>query len=77
VNPIGKLTSIINAMMCGAESIDDANALCAGGTLHLTEELPVQADDLAEFGRDRSHCIKAMIEKVVEGPLRLEPTVLR
>jgi hypothetical protein len=54
VNPIGKLASIINAMMCG------------GGTLHLTEELPVHADDLAEFGSDRSLCIKAMIEKVVD-----------
>ncbi len=31
VNPIGKLASIINAMMCGADSIDDANVLCAGG----------------------------------------------
>jgi hypothetical protein len=65
VNPIGKLNSIINAMMCGADSIDDANVLCAGGTPHLTEELPVHADDLAEFGGDRSLCIKAMIEKVV------------
>jgi hypothetical protein len=65
-NPIGKLTSIINAMTCGADSIDDANVLRAGGTPHLTEELPVHADDLAEFGGDRSLCIKAMIEKVVD-----------
>ncbi|MBV9352035.1 MAG: proteasome ATPase [Mycobacterium sp.] len=33
---------------------------------YLTEELPVHADDLAEFGGDRSACIKAMIEKVVD-----------
>ncbi|OBI51687.1 proteasome ATPase [Mycobacterium kyorinense] len=33
---------------------------------YLTEELPVHADDLAEFGGDRSLCIKAMIEKVVD-----------
>jgi proteasome-associated ATPase len=33
---------------------------------YLTEELPVHADDLAEFGDDRSLCIKAMIEKVVD-----------
>jgi proteasome-associated ATPase len=33
---------------------------------YLTEELPVHADDLAEFGDDRSMCIKAMIEKVVD-----------
>ena len=32
VNPAGKLTSIIAAMLCGADSIDDANMLRAGGT---------------------------------------------
>ena len=31
VNPAGKLTSIIAAMACGADSIDDANVLRAGG----------------------------------------------
>ena len=33
---------------------------------YLTENLPVHADDLAEFGGDRGLCIKAMIEKVVD-----------
>ena len=33
---------------------------------YLTDGLPVNADDLAEFGGDRSLCIKAMIEKVVD-----------
>ena len=33
---------------------------------YLTENLPVHADDLAEFGGDRGACIKAMIEKVVD-----------
>jgi proteasome-associated ATPase len=33
---------------------------------YLTEALPVHADDLAEFDSDRSACIKAMIEKVVD-----------
>src|SRR3984957_2988895 len=33
---------------------------------YLTDVLPVNADDLAEFGGDRSLCIKAMIEKVVD-----------
>ncbi|ORW28753.1 proteasome ATPase [Mycobacterium paraense] len=33
---------------------------------YLTEALPLHADDLAEFGGDRTTCIKAMIEKVVE-----------
>ncbi|MGV0835420.1 proteasome ATPase [Mycolicibacterium thermoresistibile] len=33
---------------------------------YLTEDLPVHADDLAEFGGDRSLTIKAMIEKVVD-----------
>jgi proteasome-associated ATPase len=33
---------------------------------YLTELLPVHADDLAEFDGDRSACIRAMIEKVVE-----------
>src|SRR5260370_14354775 len=32
VNPAGKLTSIIGAMACGADSIDDANVLRAGRT---------------------------------------------
>ena len=33
---------------------------------YLVESLPVHADDLAEFDGDRSACIRAMIEKVVE-----------
>ncbi len=33
---------------------------------YLTEFLPLHAEDLAEFGGDRTVCIKAMIEKVVE-----------
>ncbi|WP_019970153.1 proteasome ATPase [Mycobacterium sp. 141] len=33
---------------------------------YLTEDLPVHADDLTEFGGDRAACIKAMIEKVVD-----------
>ncbi|WP_029108848.1 proteasome ATPase [Mycobacterium sp. URHD0025] len=33
---------------------------------YLTEALPVHADDLAEFGGDRSLTIKTMIEKVVD-----------
>ncbi|GAC70295.1 proteasome ATPase [Gordonia soli] len=33
---------------------------------YLVEQLPVHADDLNEFGGDRTACIKAMIEKVVE-----------
>ena len=33
---------------------------------YLTEALPVHADDIAEFGGDRSLCIKAMIEQVVD-----------
>ncbi|UMB71713.1 proteasome ATPase [Mycobacterium paraterrae] len=33
---------------------------------YLVDTLPVHADDLAEFNGDRSACIRAMIEKVVE-----------
>ncbi|MGV9801024.1 proteasome ATPase [Mycobacterium sp. NPDC003449] len=33
---------------------------------YLTEDLPVHADDLSEFGDDRSLTIKTMIEKVVD-----------
>jgi proteasome-associated ATPase len=33
---------------------------------YLTENLPVNSDDLAEFSGDRGQCIKAMIEKVVD-----------
>ena len=33
---------------------------------YLTENLPVHADDLAEFGGDRGACIREMIVKVVD-----------
>jgi proteasome-associated ATPase len=33
---------------------------------YLTEDLPVNADDLAEFDGDRTSCIQAMIVKVVD-----------
>ena len=39
VNPAGKLTSIIAAMMCGADSIDDAGVLRAGGTPRVFGEV--------------------------------------
>lgn len=39
VNPAGKLTSIIAAMACGADSIDDANVLRAGGTPRVFDEV--------------------------------------
>src|ERR1700682_2387955 len=39
VNPAGKLTSIIAAMLCGADSIDDANVLRAGGTPRVFDEV--------------------------------------
>ncbi|MGH3554120.1 MAG: IS1380 family transposase [Mycobacterium sp.] len=39
VNPVGKLTSIIAAMACGADCIDDAGVLRAGGTPRVFEEV--------------------------------------
>src|SRR6476469_4225887 len=39
VNPAGKLTSIIAAMACGADSIDDAGVLRAGGTPRVFHEV--------------------------------------
>ncbi|HZE17528.1 MAG TPA: IS1380 family transposase, partial [Mycobacterium sp.] len=39
VNPAGKLTSIIGAMLSGADSIDDANVLRAGGTPRVFDEV--------------------------------------
>lgn len=33
---------------------------------YLTDSLPVNADDLAEFGGDRTSCVRAMIERVVD-----------
>jgi len=39
VNPVGKLTSIIAGIMCGADSIDDANVLRAGGTPRVFDEV--------------------------------------
>ena len=39
VNPAGKLTSIIAGMMCGADCIDDADVLRAGGTPRVFDEV--------------------------------------
>ena len=39
VNPVGKLTSIIAGMMCGADSIDDAGVLRAGGTPRVFDQV--------------------------------------
>jgi hypothetical protein len=39
VNPAGKLTSIVAAMACGADSIDDAGVLRAGGTPRVFDEV--------------------------------------
>jgi hypothetical protein len=39
VNPVGKLTSIIAGMMCGADCIDDVNVLRAGGTPRVFDEV--------------------------------------
>jgi hypothetical protein len=39
VNPASKLNSIIAAMMCGADSIDDSNVLRAGGTPRVLDEV--------------------------------------
>src|SRR3974390_1002057 len=39
VNPAGKLTAIIAGMMCGADSIDDANVLRAGGTPRVFDDV--------------------------------------
>ena len=39
VNPAGKLTTMIAAMMCGADSIDDAEVLRAGGTPRVFGEV--------------------------------------
>jgi hypothetical protein len=39
VNPVGKLTTIIAGMMCGADSIDDAGVLRAGGTPRVFDEV--------------------------------------
>ena len=33
---------------------------------YLTQDLPVNAEDLSEFAGDRAACVKAMIEKVVD-----------
>lgn len=44
----------------------DAEAALDIFSKYLTDELPLHADDLAEFGGDRTACIKGMIEKVVE-----------
>jgi proteasome-associated ATPase len=44
----------------------DAEAALDIFSKYLTESLPVNSDDLAEFGGDRGLCIRAMIEKVVD-----------
>lgn len=44
----------------------DAEAALDIFSKYLTVDLPVNVDDLAEFGGDRGLCIRAMIEKVVD-----------
>lgn len=44
----------------------DAEAALDIFSKYLTENLPVNADDLAEFDGDRALCVRAMIEKVVD-----------
>src|SRR6187455_677611 len=39
VNPVGKLTTIIGGMICGADCIDDAGVLRAGGTARVFDEV--------------------------------------
>jgi hypothetical protein len=39
VNPVGKLTTIIGAMTCGADCIDDVDVLRAGGTPRVFDEV--------------------------------------
>ena len=39
VNPTGKVTTIIAAMMCGADNSDDVNVLRAGGTPRVFDEV--------------------------------------
>jgi len=39
VNPVGKLTTIIGGMICGADSIDDVDVLRAGGTPRVFDEV--------------------------------------
>ena len=51
VNPVGKLTSIIAGIMCGADSIDDANVLRAGGTPRVFDEV-YAASTLGIFPRE-------------------------
>jgi len=42
VNPVGKLTTIIGGMICGADSIDDVDVLRAGGTPRVFDEIASQ-----------------------------------
>lgn len=44
----------------------DAEAAQDIFTKYLTDDLPVHADDLAEFDGDRALCVKTMTEKVVD-----------
>ncbi len=44
VNPAGKLSTIIAALMCGADNIDDVNVLRAGGTPRVFDEVYAPAD---------------------------------
>ncbi|MFZ2544589.1 MAG: proteasome ATPase [Candidatus Saccharimonadales bacterium] len=44
----------------------DAEAAVDIFSKYLTEDLPINADDLREFGGDREWCIRAMIQKTVD-----------
>jgi len=53
VNPAGKLTSIVAGMMCGADSIDDANVLRASDTPRVSTGRPGDRRSMAAFGAGR------------------------
>ena len=54
VNPVGKLTSIIAGMACGADSIDDLDVIRAGGMKQLFTGV-YAATTLGQFLREFTH----------------------
>ncbi len=73
MNPAGKLTSIIAAMMCGADSIDDANLLCAGGTPRVFDEVYAarHVRVTAEAGADAGVKIGSLIAGMIAAWLEI------
>jgi len=80
VNPAGKLTTIIAAMMCGADNIDDVNVLRAVGTPRVFDEVyapPTLGIFLREFTFGHTNQLAAVAREHLGGTHGAHPAAAR